>query len=181
MRNLIALLLAFAVLTSECAAESWEVVKSDQLGFEVELPGKPEYTEQSDDLGGGEKGMIRSYVVKSAAAAYDVTIFDLPKAGVAADDLSQVLDNVRDRTLGGITATLRTETKIQMGEHPARDIVADVMGMVWRGRIVITGNRLYQVVAIISKAAETSATTERYLASFKLAGSAPAGPPDAKK
>jgi hypothetical protein len=176
MRNFIALLLILAVLTGECAAESWEVVKPAGLGFEVELPGKPEYDEQSDDLGGGEKGMIRTYVVKSSSAAYDVTIFDLPKAGVAPEDVSQVLDNVRDRTLDGVTATLRTETKVDIGGHPARDVTADVMGMVWRGRIVIAGNRLYQVVAIISKAAETSATTERYFASFKLSEPAATSP-----
>ena len=44
------------------------------------------------------------------------------------------------------------------------------MGMVRRSRTVIAGNRLYQIVAIVSKDEEQSETTMRYLTSFKLLG-----------
>lgn len=36
--------------------------------------------------------------------------------------------------------------------------------------MVVAGNRLYQIVAIVSKAAEHSETTDKYLSSFKLLG-----------
>ena len=168
MRKLLALVLAIAVQTAACAAETWELVKPDGLGFEVEFPGKPEHQEQDGDDG----GKIRTYVVRSSSAAYDVTIWDLPDGTVGPENVSQFLDNFRDSNLDGISAKLRTESKIEIGGHAARDIVADVMGMVWRGRMVIAGNRLYQIVAIVSKAAAQSAETERYLASFKLQGDA---------
>ena len=174
MRTLIAIALAFAVQTAECAAESWELVKADNLGFSVEFPGKPEFNENSGDDG----GKIRTYVMRSPAAAYDVTIWDLPKEAVASENVNQFLDNFRDSNLDGISAKLRTEAKIEIGGQPARDVTADVMGMVWRGRMVIAGNRLYQVIAIVSKDAEQSETTLKYLSSFKLLGD-PAG--DAKK
>lgn len=164
MRFLIALVLAFAVQTAQCSAETWELVKPDNLGFSVEFPAKPEFKEEQGDDG----GKIRTYAVRSAAAAYDVTIWDLPEGAVKPENSSPFLDNFRDGTLDGITAKLRAETKIEIGGQPARDVIADVMGMVWRGRLVIAGNRLYQVVAIVSKAAEQSETTERYLSSFKL-------------
>ncbi len=170
MRKILAVMVALVGLTGDGAAQSWQLVKPDGLGFEAELPGKPEYSETTDDLGDGETGMIRTYVVKSPVAAYDVTVWDLPKAGVAPEDVGRVLDNMRDRTLSGLTAKLRTETKIEISGREARDVTADVMGMVWRGRAVIAGNRLYQIVAIISKDAERSAETERYFASFKLDG-----------
>lgn len=164
MRKLIAILLALAVQTAECAAETWELVKPDGLGFEVEFPGKPEYKEEEGEDG----GKIRTYVVASPAAAYDVTIWDLPEGTVGPENVAQVLDNVRDRNLNGLSAKLRTEAKIEIGGHPARDLTADLGGMVWRGRIAVARNRLYQIVAIISKDAQQSETTERYLASFKL-------------
>ncbi len=168
MRNLITIVLALAAHSAVCAAEAWELVKPDNLGFSVEFPGKPEYKEEEGDDG----GKIRTYAVKSPAAAYDVTIWDLPEEATAPENVSQFLDNFRERNLDGITAKLRAETKIEIGGHPARDVTADVMGMVWRGRIVVAGNRLYQIVAIVSKAEEQSATTEKYLLSFKLLGEA---------
>ena len=174
MRILIALFLAVALQAAHCtaetwgAAQTWETVKPEGLGFAVEIPGKPEYTEMSDDLGDGTTGMIRTYVVKSPAAAYDVTIFDLPKAGVAPDDVDRVLDNMRDRTIEGVRGTFRSETKIDIGGHKARDVTADTMGMVWRSKIAIANNKIYQIVAIVSKNDEQSETTMRYLTSFRL-------------
>ena len=168
MRTLIAIVLALAVQSAECAAEAWELVKPNNLGFSVEFPGKPEYKEEEGDDG----GKIRTYAVASPAAAYDLTIWDLPEGSVGAEHVSQVLDNFRERTLDGLHAKLKSETKIEIGGHQARDVTADVMGMVWRGRIVVAGNRLYQIVAIVSKAEEQSATTEKYLLSFKLLGEA---------
>lgn len=168
MRKLIALVLALAVQTAECAAETWTLVKPDSLGFEAEFPAEPEYTETQGDDG----GQIRTYVVRSSAAAYDVTIWDLPEGAVKPGNVSQLLDNFRDSNLDGISAKLRSETKIEIGGHPARDVTADVMGMVWRGRIAVARNRLYQIVAIVSKDSEHSVTTEKYLSSFKLHGDA---------
>lgn len=168
MRILIALFLGIALPAANCTAQTWETVKPDGLGFSVELPGKPEYTEMSDDLGDGTTGVVRTYVVKTSAAAYDVTIFDLPKAGVGPDDVDRVLDNMRDRTIEGVRGEFRAETKIDMNGHKARDVTADVMGLVWRSKIVIANKKIYQIVAIISKDAEQSETTQKYLGSFKL-------------
>jgi hypothetical protein len=175
MRILITLFLAVVLPAAQCAAQTWETVKPEGLGFSVEIPGKPEYTEMSDDLGDGTTGLIRTYVVKSPAAAYDVTIFDLPKEGVGPDDVDRVLDNMRDRTIEGVRGKFRTETKIDISGHKARDVTADTMGMVWRSRLVIARNKFYQIVAIVSKAEEHSETTEKYLASFKLIGGADDG------
>lgn len=171
MRILIAIALALAVQTAECTAETWELVKPDGLGFSVELPEKPEFNEEQGDDG----GKIRTYAVKSTTAAYDVTIYDLPEGGIESDDIDRVLDNIRDRTIGGVRGELKAETKIDIGGHKARDLTADVMGMVWRSKIVIANNKIYQIVAIISKAAEHAETTEKYLSSFKLLGEAAGG------
>ncbi len=169
MRKIFAFLVALAALSAECSAQSWELVKPDGLGFQVELPGKAEFKEESGDDG----GKIRTYVVASPAAAYDVTVWDMPNASVAPEDVSQSLDNIRDRNLDGLSAKLRSETKIEINGHQARDVTADVMGMVWRGRMVIANNRIYQIIAIVSKAAERSETTEKYFASFKLTEPSP--------
>ncbi len=176
MRILIALFLAVVLPVAQCAAETWETVKPDGLGFSVEIPGKPEYTEMNDDFGDGKSGLIRTYVVKSPAAAFDVTIFDLPEGAVGPDDIERVLDNMRDQSIQGVRGQFRAETKIDIGGHKARDVTADTMGMVWRSRLVIARNKIYQIVAIVSKAAETSETTEKYLASFKLLDGADGDP-----
>lgn len=146
-------------------------MKPDGLGFQVELPGKAEFKEESGDDG----GKIRTYVVASPAAAYDVTVWDLPASSVEPGGEDQLLDNIRDRSIQGLRGELRTEIKIEIGGHPAREAIADVMGMVWRGRTVIAGNRIYQIVAIVAKGTETSEKTENYMTSFKLLGDAAGG------
>ena len=166
MRKLIALVLALTLHAAQCAAQSWESVASAGLGFAAEFPGKPEFTESKGDDG----GMIRTYVVKSSAAAYDLTIWDLPDGAIGPDDVDRVLDNMRDQSIEGVRGTLRSETKIEIGGQKARDLTADVMGMVWLSRVAIARNKIYQIVAIVSKAEEQSETTMHYLTSFKLLG-----------
>jgi hypothetical protein len=164
MRILIAVLWSLALSAAAHAGETWDLVKPDGLGFQVEFPGKPEFTEQSGDDG----GKITTYALRSTTAVYDVTIWDLEAGAVGAEDVSRVLDNMRDRSVAGVRGTLRTETKIDISGRPARDVVADTMGMVWRGRTVIANDRIYQIVAIVKKDTETSDPTEKYMTSFKL-------------
>lgn len=171
MRILIAIALALAVHTAECTAETWELIKPDGLGFEAEFPGKPELKESTGDDG----GKIWTYVLMHQGAAYDVTVYELQEGSVGPGDIERVLDNMRDHSVQSISGTPRTEAKIEIGGHPARDLTADVMGMVWRSRLTIAHNKIYQSVAIISKTAEKSPETERYLSSFKVLGKAAGG------
>ncbi len=172
MRIVIALLLSIALYGAPCAAQTWELVKPDGLGFQVEFPGKPEFNEQSGDDG----GKIRTYALRSPAAVYDVTIWDLTEGAVGPGDFERVLDNMRDRSVDGVRGKLRAEAKIDIGGHPARDVIADTMGMVWRGRTAIANNRIYQIVAIVAKGTETSEANEKYFLSFKLLGNASGEP-----
>ncbi|MFN0218153.1 MAG: hypothetical protein ACKVP4_04965 [Hyphomicrobium sp.] len=167
MRKLIAVLSALTLYTGECAAQSWERVKPDGLGFEAEFPGKPELKESTGDDG----GKIRTYVLLSQGSAYDVTVYDLQDGAVGPGDIDRVLDNMRDFSVHAVSATPRTEARIEISGQKARDLTADVMGMVWRSRLTIANNKIYQIVAIVSKAIEKSAETEKYIASFKLTGS----------
>jgi hypothetical protein len=174
MRIFMAWLLALTISIAPCAAQTWERIKPDGLGFEVEFPVKPELKESTGDDGGA----IRTYAVMFEGAAYDFTIWDFKEGAVLPSEIDRVLDNMRDNSVKSISGTPRTETKIEIGGHKARDLTADVMGMVWRSRLTIANNKIYQIVAIVSKANEASPTTLRYLSSFNIVSSA-AG--DAKK
>ena len=168
MRTIIAAVLAFTLHTAVGLAQSPVHVEPEGLGVAADFPGTPEYTETTGDDG----GTIRTYAVKSPAAAYDLTIWDLPEGAVGPGDIDRLLDNMRDQSIAGIRATLKNETKMDIGGNKARDLTADVMGMVWRSRVAIVNNKIYQIVAIIATKEEQSPSTVDYLNSFKLTDAA---------
>jgi hypothetical protein len=171
MRILLAFALAFLLQTTHSQAQTWEVLKPDGVGFSAEFPGKPEYNETKGDDG----ATIRTYVLRGPAGMYDMTVWDLADGAVGPDDIDRVLDNIRDFSVAGINAQPRTEAKIEIDGNKARDLTADVMGMVWRARLTIARNKIYQIVAIVSKTEERSEATMRYLSSLRLIDAADSG------
>jgi hypothetical protein len=179
MQRLIAVLLALTMQAATCAAEdAWQVLKPDGRGFEIAFPQKPEVKESAEDIGDGQIAKTWTYSILSLSehTIYDVTIAEYPVGAINPNELAQHLDNARDGGLRSSGGTLKSETTIEIGGLPARELLVDLMGMVARSRIVIAGNRLFIVGAITSKGAEQSPASEKYFASFKLAEPAATSP-----
>jgi len=100
MRSL-ALLLAMPLTLSPTAAETWQAVKTEGLGFKIEMPGDPKVEEQDVDLGDGKSAKMRTIQILSPQAIYDVTIADYPAGMAQSIGTDTVLDRLYN--IGAIT------------------------------------------------------------------------------
>jgi hypothetical protein len=149
---------------------SWKEFASKEGGFTVLMPGTPNpYTLDTDsDFG---KGMLHMNTVQAGKTMYGANYCDFP-AGIKAVPLKQVYDSSRDGAVANMEGKLASEKDIKLGDHPGREIRIDVAGgkRLFRVRVCLVDQRLYQVVVMGSKEAATSKEADKFLDSFKLAG-----------
>ncbi len=181
MRRSLAAFLALMLHAATCAADDWRTVKIDTLGSTIELPGEPKIDDKDVDLDGKQVAKMRTHMVQSGSTVFDVTVSVYPKDYIDQSAMAQSLDNTRDYLVDSWSGKLLSEAKANVSGHPARDVVLDAMGMDMRTRIVFIGDQQFLITAITPKSATPSADVERYLASFKPAGSAAADKTDAKQ
>jgi hypothetical protein len=79
------------------------------------------------------------------------------------------LDKVRDGNKGDRGKVLE-DKEITLGEekYPGRDLLIETPSGCIRNRVVIAGNRLYQVMIHGSKEVVTSASADKFIASFEI-------------
>jgi hypothetical protein len=92
----------------------------------------------------------------------------------AADEVAQQpagprFDKVRDAIKGADGKVIEDkELTLGVEKHPARDVLIEKPSGCIRNRIVIAGNRLYQVMIQGPKEVVTSPSADRFLASFEV-------------
>ena len=99
---------------------------------------------------------------------YVVTHVDAPD-DVAKQPAGPRLDKVRDANKGTDGKVL-AEKELTLGDdkHPGREVLIQKPNLVIRNRIVIAGNRLYQVMIQGSKEFVTSRDADRFFDSFEV-------------
>jgi len=100
--------------------------------------------------------------------AFVVTYVDAPEE-VAKMPAGPRIDKVRDANKGESGKVLEEkELTIGMEKLPARDVLIQTADGCLRNRIVIAGARLYQVMIRGQKDVVTSASADKFLASFEV-------------
>jgi hypothetical protein len=110
------------------------------------------------------------FLVDQPSKAYLVTYLDYPpRSAVNKED--KILDAVAEGNAKGIMGKLvsKENTTIGKKQHPGRkiDIESKQFG-VYRARIFLVGDRLYQVVALGSEDFVNSKAVEAYFDSFSV-------------
>lgn len=141
-------------------------------GFSVMTPYTLKESSQSVDTAVG-KIDIHFFIAEQGGESYLVGYSDYPEAMAQASDPEKMLDSGRDGAVKNVNGTLVSEARITLDGHPGRELtIAAKAGngqdLVLRGRIVLVGNRLYQVVTVALKGNENSSRIEDFLKSFKL-------------
>lgn len=180
MRRPIAIVLALTLYAAAANADSWQTVSLDTHGSTIDLPDKPNIKDEDVDLGDGQVAKMRTYAVMAKGAAYDVTVSQYPDDYIDQNALEQSLENTRNQLVGNSVGTFKSEAKISIDGHPARDVQLDAMGMDMRCQIVFVGDRQFLVTAITPKSLDP-AVLEKFLASFKPAREKNADSNDASK
>jgi hypothetical protein len=100
---------------------------------------------------------------------YGANYCDFP-AKIKKVPLKQIFDSSRDGAVGNLEGNLASEKDIKLGKHPGREIQIVAGGKrLFRARVYLVDQRLYQVVVFGTKEAATSKEADKFLDSFKLA------------
>jgi hypothetical protein len=141
---------------------------SSEGRYKVLFPG-PVRTEKTDvKTATGPLKLTLDTVKLSDQVVYMVTYVDLPD-DVAKTPTGPRLDKVRDGNKGGDGKVL-TDQDVTIGaeKHPGRDVLIAKPTISLRNRIVIVGNRLYQVMLQGPHGFVTSRDADRFIESFEV-------------
>lgn len=160
------LLLTFLVA---CAQVKGTEYRSDTARFSALFPGTPTESIKTvnTDIGPIE---MKMYGVSKEQAAFNVVVSDYPAKHVKEHGSTAILNGNRDGAVQNTQGKLLSELIINVAGHPGRELKISTAGgkATIRSKIILVGNRLYQVVAVTRAADSYAPEIDRFLESFKL-------------
>ncbi len=136
--------------------------------YKILFPGAVKTDEIAVPDGKKELTLTVDTVELRAGTSFLVSFIDAPD-DVAKQPAGPRLDKVRDANKGSDGKLLEDkDITVGMEKYPARDVLIEKKDSCIRNRIVIAGNRLYQVMVQGPKEVVTSPSADRFLASFEV-------------
>ncbi len=169
--RLMLLSLTFAIGTVSVHASDqpeWKEFVSKEGRFKVLMPGTPKADKVATESDFG-KGTLSMNVAQSGNVMYGANYSDFPP-GIKKTPIKQLFDSSRDGAVANLQGKLASEKDIKLGDHPGRELRIEVAGgkQLFRARVFLVDQRIYQVVVLSSPEAATSKEADRFLDSFKL-------------
>jgi hypothetical protein len=163
-----ALAVLVLALTAPAPAQDFKQHTSATGRYKVLFPG--EVKTDSTDIQAG-KDTLKLYldiVELKGDTSFLVSFVDTTDA-VAKTPAGPRLDKVRDGNKGP-TGKVHYDKDIAFGpeKYPGRDLLIETPNGYVRNRVVIAGNRLYQVMVQGTKEVVTSASADKFIASFEI-------------
>jgi hypothetical protein len=163
---------AVVLWTATAVAADWKHVKD--ADFEIDLPGEAKVESDTTDTAIGKVTNTMHQVVVGKAM-YALSYADYPADFEKKAIPSKALEGARDGAVANINATLVNDTPVFVDsgmpkrKWPGRDFSATTpQGVKYAARIILVGNRLYQIVAV-GEGTYDEATLERMKSTFKPA------------
>jgi hypothetical protein len=146
----------------------WKEFAPKDGKFKVTMPGvpKPKQLETESDFG---KGVLHMNAVEFGKGMYAANYSDFP-AAIKKVPSKQIFDSSRDGAIANMGGKLSNEKDIKLGDYPGREIKIDVADgkQLFRVRVYLVDQRLYQVVVFGTPEMATSKDADKFLDSFKL-------------
>ncbi len=137
--------------------------------FSVSMPGEP--GKQTDNIPTAV-GSIETHIfmVEKSNIAYMVAYSDYPSEMVQQSNPDDVLDGAKKGAMQNIDGKITKEELIAYGEAPAVELYFSAKGGKGKGQavIVLSGNRLYQALAVGSNLLYPDRTVEKFIDSFAI-------------
>lgn len=138
-RTVIAVVALFAL--SACTPEfDWRELTSNDGGFSVLMPSKPRYEERS--LADAPGVTMHLWSAHAAKSVFGVGYADYPVAG------TRLLDATRDALVANIRGRLLEEKPITSNGLAGLELTAESDDRVLQARLLLSGTRLFQLVAL---------------------------------
>ena len=170
MRTRMFMLVGFCVviLASGLSAQEFSQYASTAGRYKILFPGAVKTTTTDIPAGKDTLKLTLDTVELRGNTVFLVSFVDTPDA-VAKQPPGPRLDKVRDGNKGASGKVIE-EKDVTIGpeKYPGRDVLIETPDGCIRNRIVIAGNRLYQVMVQGSKEVVTSPSADKFLASFEI-------------
>ena len=136
--------------------------------YKILFPGPVKTDEVEVKADKGPLTLTVDSVELRGGTSFLVTFLDAPDA-TAKQPAAAWLDKVRDGNKGRDGKVLdEKDLTVGLEKFPARDVLIEKPTVCLRNRIVIAGNRLYQVMVQGPKDVVTSPSADKFLASFEV-------------
>lgn len=165
----IACCLLVAAITTGCQGSGWSEYKPEGGRLAVQMPGTPKLQSQTVSTAAGDVELHVAMLQPDADTAYGVSWADYPQEAVQSLTADEVLDGARDGAVAKLNGTLAGSDNIMLsGSHPGRDLRVTMPdgAHVYRSRVYLIGNRLYQVIAVTTTAGASGPDVTKFLDSF---------------
>jgi hypothetical protein len=158
------------------AAADWQLFTSAEGGFSLLLPGKPTEQKQPVETNTGTIDAVM-YITEVDGTAYGAGFSDFP-GETSAVDPADVLAGARDGAVQNVNGTVVDEKPIELSGYPGLEIAIELPadasapdGAMYRARLYLIGNRLYQVIYVALKPADNPDDYQKLFDSFQLENS----------
>jgi hypothetical protein len=163
-----ALLIVLAGIGAASAQVEFKAFASSAGRYKIDFPGPVKTNTYDVTMDKTDLKITADSVELRAGTSFLVTYVDTPDE-VSKLPTSPRFDKVRNAIKGEKGKVLEDkELTIGVENHPVRDVLIEHADLYIRNRIVIVGPRLYQVIIQGSKEVVTSASADRFLASFEV-------------
>jgi hypothetical protein len=137
--------------------------------FSIRFPGTPKESTKKAKSAAGELKVVTATYAADENRVYMVSYTDFPPGTLKSESRAAILDGARDG-LKGKDGKVRSEKDVEVGpeKYPGRDVELEKGDQRLRFRLVLRGDRLYQIAVIGKPAFTTDKNAEVFLESFEL-------------
>jgi hypothetical protein len=160
------------IVTTSGTARAGDTLKEytwEKGKISILLPGMPEEKAQKGTDAGGKAQDTMLWLTVKGNSVYLVSYTIVEALANATDEVKyQSLEKGRDSGIMAVKGKLVSEKKIKLGNNVGLEFQADASFGVYRARLYVIGDRLYQVVIAGPGDTATSKDAEKIFDSFKL-------------
>ena len=159
-----------ALLAQVSFAEDWVVLAPGDGKYVIQMPGKAEEQTQKINTATGPADLHQYIVSVADDEAYISSYIEYADKIVAARSPQDHLKVAEQGTMESLKGSkLRVEKETNVGDYPGRVFVLDLDdGLVYTACIYLVGKRLYQNVAVTTKAKAAGPGVVKFLESFTV-------------
>ena len=130
--------------------------------FSILMPGEPEHATKDLTSPAGPT-TLHSYQANNGPATYIVAYSDYGQL-----DVDKSLVNVVDGQAKSLNGKVVADKSLTVNGHPGRRVRIESKDFIFLTMVVVSGNRLYQVLFGMPQGAELPPRAEEFLSSFKI-------------
>lgn len=169
LRFLTAFLFLLLGTLAPASAQQWAEYRPQGAGFRIEFPAAPDIESEDIPSSVGPLRMTSAEFLVPDEALFMVADTAYP-ASVVGSDPEAVLDGALEGFLEKAKANLREEIRLTIDGKPARRVTVEAPkgDLLGTGLLVLSGDHLYIVMALVPNGQENSEKVQLFLKSFAL-------------